>query len=282
MTPRRSSELDISPPSPFRVPTPPEQSPTGGGQNRRKKSREEKDSFLSSIFGSHSRPSSPSYDPSLQSMNNLAARSSKRSGLVRKLSAGNVKSGLLLPDEDEPRRKSFDSNMNARYGYFPPEEIAPFAYQTVIPADNRKGSSTTLSSNSDTSSYRIAHRRTKSSDSDSALDSSSVYSFISNTSTNQTGKEKEKKTIFPRWFSRKNPKDKETSEGIQRKNSDAETYTHPNLVVTPFERDDFTPTTPVYSRSTSSTGKNEKSDHIPWRLKKGHSGRRKVMSNFLF
>src|SRR5438034_1586277 len=116
MTPRRSSELDISPP------TPPEQSPTGGGQNKRKKSREERDSLLSSIFGSHSRPSSPSYDPSLQSMNNLAARSSKRGSLVRKLSAGNVKSSLLLPDDDEPRRKSFDSNMNTRYGgYFPPE-----------------------------------------------------------------------------------------------------------------------------------------------------------------
>src|SRR5947209_5817698 len=52
MTPRRSSELNISPPSPLRAPTPPEQSPTGGGQNRRKKSRE--DSFLSSIFGSSS------------------------------------------------------------------------------------------------------------------------------------------------------------------------------------------------------------------------------------
>src|SRR2546423_5966 len=83
-------------------------------------------SFLSSIFGSHSRPSSPSYDPSLQSMNNLAARSSKRSGLVRKHSTGNVKSGLSIPDGDELRRKSFDSvqpNMNPLYGDFPPEEI---------------------------------------------------------------------------------------------------------------------------------------------------------------
>ncbi|PKK77171.1 PP2C-domain-containing protein [Rhizophagus irregularis] len=274
MTPRRSSELEISPPSPFRTP---EKYPTGGGQNRRKKSREERDSFLSSIFGSHSRPSSPSYDPTLQSMNNLAARSSKRGGLVRKLSAGNVKSGLLLPDDDEPRRKSFDSlqpNMNTRYGDFPPEEIAPFVYQTTNPADNRKGSFTTLSSNSDTSSYRITHRRTKSSDSDSALDSSSVYSII-----HPIGKEKEKRTIFSRLLGRKNPKDKETStsEGIHRKNSDAETYTHshPNLIITPFEKDDFAPTTPGYSRSTSLTGKSEKSDHHPWRLKKGNSGRRK-------
>ncbi|GBB94024.1 hypothetical protein RclHR1_22770003 [Rhizophagus clarus] len=270
MTPRRSSDLDISPPSPFRTP---EQYPTGGGQNRRKKSREEKDSFLSSIFGSHSRPSSPSYDPTLQSMNNLAARSSKRGGLVRKLSAGNVKAGLLLPDDDEPRRKSFDSvqpNMNTRYGDFPPEEIAPFAYQTVIPMDNRKGSSTTLSSNSDTNSYRIIHRRTKSSDSDSALDSSSVYS-----NNGPIGKEKEKRTIL-KWF-RKSPKDKETStsEGIFRKNSDAETYTHshPNLIITPYEKDEFAPITPNYSRSTSL--KSEKSDHHLFKIKKGSSGRRK-------
>jgi hypothetical protein len=186
MTPRRSSELDISPPSPFRTP---EKYPTGGGQNRRKKSRE-RDSFLSSIFGSHSRPSSQS-------------------------SAGNVKSHLLLPDDDEPRRKSFDSsqpNINTQYGDFPPEVIEPFVYQTINPVDNRKGSSTTLSSNSDTSSYRITHRRTKSSDSDSALDSSSVYS---NTLIHPLGKEKEKRTLFTKWFNRKNPKDKEitTSEG---------------------------------------------------------------------
>ena len=210
MTPRRSSELDIPPPSPLRTP-PPEQSPTGGSQYKRKKSREEKDSIFSFIFGSNSRPSSPSYDPSLQSMNNLAARSSKRVGLVRKLSAGNVKSALSLPTEDdEPRRKSFDSvqpDMNTRYGYFPPEEIAPFAYQ-ISPMDVRKGSSNTLSSNSDAHSYK--HRRTRSSDSDSAVDSSSLFSFSSQqTSTAQTVKEKEKKTRFPKWF-RKNSKDKET------------------------------------------------------------------------
>ena len=100
--------------------------------------------------------------------------------------------------------------MNPLYGDFPPEEIAPFAYQTISPPDTRKGSSTTLSSNSDTNSYRgAAHRRTKSSDSDSALDSSSIYSIVSNNSN--IHKEKEKKTIFPRlWFNRKNAKDKET------------------------------------------------------------------------
>ncbi|CAG8610705.1 1519_t:CDS:10, partial [Funneliformis mosseae] len=256
MTPRRSSELDISPPSPFRTPTPPEQSPTGGGQSKRKKSREEKDSIFSFIFGSNSRPSSPSYDPSLQSMNNLAARSSKRGGLVRKLSAGNVKSALTLPSEDdEPRRKSFDSvqpDMNTRYGYFPPEEIAPFAYQ-ASPMETRKGSST---NNPDAHYYR--HRRTKSSDSDSAVDSGSILIH----------KEKEKKTIFPKWF-RKNSKDKESSppEVIHRKNSDAESYIHPNLIITPtMEREDpFTPTTPNFNKSSLS-GKSEKSDHLPWRL----------------
>ncbi|CAG8619504.1 9211_t:CDS:10, partial [Funneliformis caledonium] len=267
MTPRRSSELDISPPSPFRTPTPPEQSPTGGGQSKRKKSREEKDSIFSFIFGSNSRPSSPSYDPSLQSMNNLAARSSKRGGLVRKLSAGNVKSALTLPSEDdEPRRKSFDSvqpDMNTRYGYFPPEEIAPFAYQ-ASPMETRKGSST---NNPDAHYYR--HRRTKSSDSDSAVDSGSILIH----------KEKEKKTIFPKWF-RKNSKDKESSppEVIHRKNSDAESYIHPNLIITPtMEREDpFTPTTPNFNKSSLS-GKSEKSDHLPWRvgLKKEKSGRKK-------
>src|ERR1044071_7893160 len=66
---------------------------------------------------------------------------------------------------------------------------------------------------------------------------------------------------------------------VHRKNSDAESYIHPNLIITPTtERDDpMISTTPNYNKSTSSTGKGERSDHLTWRvgIKKGNSGRKK-------
>ncbi|CAG8784819.1 14107_t:CDS:2, partial [Gigaspora rosea] len=164
MTPRRSSELDVTPPLPLRAPTPPGHSLTGAGHNKRKKSREEKDSFFSSFFfGSSSRPSSPSHDSGPQSMNNLPVRSKGKAGHTRKLSAGNLKAGLTIPGEDEPRRKSFDYIQP----YFPPPEIAPFMYQINQHEENEKSSD----------SYSTKHRRTRSSGSDS--DSISVISSVS-------------------------------------------------------------------------------------------------------
>ncbi|CAG8562928.1 1269_t:CDS:10 [Gigaspora margarita] len=202
MTPRRSSELDVTPPLPLRAPTPPGHSLTGAGHNKRKKSREEKDSFFSSFFfGSSSRPSSPSHESGPQSMNNLPGRSKGKAGHTRKLSAGNLKAGLTIPGEDEPRRKSFDYIQP----YFPPPEIAPFMYQINQHEENEKSSTMSMFSNSD--SYSSKHRRTGSADSDS--------------------------------FSSKD-KEPPTPEGISRKNSNTES--HPNLLITSYDqRDDHLP-----------------------------------------
>ncbi|CAG8684462.1 10918_t:CDS:2, partial [Acaulospora morrowiae] len=254
MSPRRSSDLDLSPPSPLRTPTPPGQSPTGGVLNKRKKSREEKDSIFS-FFWSSSRPASPSHDSSLHSLNNITSRSSKREGRhIRKLSAGNLKSVLSLPDGDEPRRKSFDSvqpDMNVRYGYVAPPDpnIVPFAYQSLdLPFET---------------------------DNDS----------LPKTNPGGPNKEEKKKNIFPKWF-RKGSKDKDTAlyEGlfvrselfINRKNSDFDSYSFPNLIVTPtHEKDDpFLATLNSNSRAPSLTGK---SDHhwVKVNLKKEKSWKKK-------
>ncbi|CAG8472117.1 27119_t:CDS:10 [Racocetra persica] len=225
MTPRRSSELDVTPPLPLRTPTPPGHSLTGES-NKRKKSREEKDSFFSSwFFGSSSRPSSPSHESGPQSMSNAPARS-KGKAHARKLSAGNLKAALTVPNEGEPRRKSFDyfpQDISARYlpppenlPNLPPPEIAPFAYQSVNQCEESEKSSFI-------SSF-TEHRRKKSSDSDSL----SVISSISNiTSSNipihtihKEEKEKKKTIIFNLF--RKGSKEKEPSapEGLSRKNTE--------------------------------------------------------------
>ncbi|CAG8436673.1 9012_t:CDS:10 [Diversispora eburnea] len=184
MISRRSSELDTSPPFPSRAPTP--IGTNGGDHNKGKKSREEKDSFFSK-FRSTSRPASP----------------------------GPGGNSLSLPEGEELRRKSFDSaqpDMNVRYGNFPPPpEIAPFFYQSVdLNSDNGKGSSAASSSNSHARSFinKRSHRRTKSSDSDSALDSSSK------------------------------DKDSAPPEVIYRKNSDTESFSFPNLIITPTQEKD--------------------------------------------
>ncbi|CAG8810779.1 19178_t:CDS:1, partial [Racocetra fulgida] len=189
--------LDVTPPLPIRTPTPPGHSLTGEG-NKRKKSREEKDSFFSSwFFGSSSRPSSPSHESGPQSMSNAPARS-KGKAHARKLSAGNLKA-LTVPNEGEPRRKSFDffpQDMSARYlpppenlPNLPPPEIAPFAYQQC--EESEKSSLTSFTE----------HRRKKSSDSDS----------LSVISLNPPKEEKEKKkTIIFNLF-RKGSKEKEPS-----------------------------------------------------------------------
>ncbi|CAG8480701.1 9919_t:CDS:2 [Scutellospora calospora] len=249
MTPRRSSELDVTPPLPLRPPTPPGHSLTGASQ-KRKKSREEKESFFS-LFWSSSRPSSPNHDPGHQSMNNQPTSSKGKAGHTRKLSAGNLKAALTVPDEDGPRRRSFDyvqSDMNNRY-FPPPEEIAPFMYQT---AESAQSSSVTLFTNSD--SYSSKHKRTKSSDSDTI----SVISSASNLIVNLPIKEEreKKKNIFNIF--RKGSKDKESSapEGISRKNSNSDS--HQNSLLTPHDqRDDH-------------LSKNEHYHH-PWRKKEHKS-----------
>ncbi|CAG8449863.1 13101_t:CDS:10 [Dentiscutata heterogama] len=259
MTPRRSSELDVTPPLPLRAPTPPGHSLTGSGHNKRKKSREEKqDSFFSLFFGSSSRPSSPSHESGPQSMNNLPVRSKGKAGHQRKLSAGNLKAALTVPGEDEPRRKSFDyiqPDMNARY--FPPPEIAPFMYQIDQHDESEKGSTITSYTNSD--SYSSKHRRTKSSDSDSI----SVISSVSNITPSNTPvkEEKEKKKTLFNLF-RKGSKDKEppTPEGLSRKNSSTES--HSNFLTPHDQRDDHL---------------SSKNDHYHWgmKLKKEHKSGKK-------
>ncbi|CAH1762121.1 15066_t:CDS:10, partial [Entrophospora sp. SA101] len=265
----KSSELEISPP--VRLPTTPEQSPT-----RRKKSREDKDSIFSLFFGSASRPSSPSYEPILQTMNHFTSKSNKsrNSTFIRKHSAENLKSALSLPQTDGPRRKSFDSvqnDINANYvGYFPPPEIAHFTHQQSI--HQSSPSSADFSKNSG------IHRRTRSSESDSVLDSGSLHSTASSNTLINPTPTKEKKTIFPKWFIRKGSKDKEIPappEASSRKNSDAEPYIHTNLVITPtYDRDDpfGSIITPTYPKSATLPGKND----IPWiKSKKDKSGKKK-------
>ncbi|CAG8447012.1 15253_t:CDS:10, partial [Dentiscutata erythropus] len=260
MTPRRSSELDVTPPLPLRAPTPPGHSLTGAGYNKRKKSREEKqDSFFSLFFGSSSRPSSPSHESGPQSMNNLPARSKGKAGHTRKLSAGNLKAALTVPGEDEPRRKSFDyiqPDMNARY--FPPPEIAPFMYQIDQHDESEKGSTITSYTNSD--SYFSKHRRTKSSDSDSISVISSSASNITHSNTPVKEEKEKKKTLFNLF--RKGSKDKEspTPEGVSRKNSSTES--HPNFLTPHDQRDDHL---------------SSKNDHYHWgmKLKKEHKSGKK-------
>ncbi|KAG9284485.1 hypothetical protein G9A89_014089 [Geosiphon pyriformis] len=305
----RSSELEPPQrsPSPLYTPIP---SPTGGSSHtKRKKSRDEKDlSFLSIFFGtSTSRPASPNFDNGGQSENNSNTRSSNNNsnnnnnnnnsggrsvspggignvekarghsrGHARKLSAGNVKSGLALPEIDEPRRKSFDSfhpndsssnsdnnnSMTTGYEYSrPPLEIAPFAYEsTDTLVDPRKGIVNTISSSVDSRPLHHKggiHRRTKSSDSDHfqlTIDNLSSSTLVSNIPP-----VKEKKTIFSR-FGRKKSKDNEKiSEASSRKNSDSDSTRHGTSIHTPtYERDDPFGS---YSGNTSSNRSTSKNDH---------------------
>ncbi|CAG8445716.1 14591_t:CDS:10 [Ambispora leptoticha] len=234
--PRRSSDLEPPQrsPSPLHTPGP---SPTFG-HNRRKKSREEKEpSFLASLFGS--RPASPSFDISAQSTSNNhhnSSKTAKSSGFnansnctseahshshARKMSAGNAIVALGLPEDDGPRRKSFDSyqpNDIANYGYFSSSDIAPFVHQQTSDGlgDLRKTTMATISSSveSQPPSHRRHgfHKRTNSSDSEQiqmGLENGSSVNLVSHSSNNSaTHPVKEKKAGF--LYRLKNGKKKKT------------------------------------------------------------------------
>ncbi|CAJ0635451.1 9952_t:CDS:10 [Entrophospora sp. SA101] len=193
----KPTELELTPssPTPLSTPTSLSSQITDGEPNRKKKIHENKDSIFSVFLGQVPRSNSLNNDSTMYSTNHLTpiSSSNRRGGShIRKLSTENLKSTLLLPENNDGfRRKSFDSDRSSRHDFCPPPEIAPFAYQ-YSPSDSRKGSTSTISSITDSHYFKIGHRRTKSSESESGIESSNIV--------------KEKKTKF-KWF--KKPKDKE-------------------------------------------------------------------------